>query len=431
MEVMDLTIDKTTTRAFRIKQSSPPEMEDVFARQKLISWWDQNKIGSARVLVIGAGALGNEALKNLALTGFRYITICDFDTIEPSNLSRTVLFRPEDVGKAKCKVAAARATELSLLPDSEIRGINCDVVWELGLGEFDDADVVIGCLDNVEARLAVNLACNTVGTPWIDAGTSELAGYVAAFDGSKGSCYECGITPSQFEKKDVRYECGKFMREQITQGAAPSVQVVSAIAAGLQCQTAAKLICGQPVNFGKRLFFQGLVDFFDIHTILRKTNCNAHVRNPPPVHWNAGSEQKLGEFLRKVGDELFNGQSVTLDLSAHDRSFVTIAHCRLCQEPLNIWLPKNRITKKMLHCSESDISNCERRSKMRGNNQDAPTKAPIIIEETSRFSLSDSPKEILKITLREIGIPPRDILHVHSGEISVYIKLAHEKVKMT
>ena len=86
--------------------------EDRFARLRLISWWDQQRLSAAKFLVIGAGALGNEILKNLALLGVGNVVVADRDRIENSNLSRSVLFRGEDCGLSKADVAAARAREI-------------------------------------------------------------------------------------------------------------------------------------------------------------------------------------------------------------------------------------------------------------------------------------------------------------------------------
>jgi len=73
-------------------------LDDRYHRQSLIDWWDQKKVAEARVLVVGAGALGNEILKNLALTGIGRVLVYDMDTIERSNLSRTALFRDRTRG---------------------------------------------------------------------------------------------------------------------------------------------------------------------------------------------------------------------------------------------------------------------------------------------------------------------------------------------
>lgn len=62
----------------------------------LLSWFRQDIVRNARVLVAGAGALGNEVVKNLALFGIGHIYVCDFDRIEITNLTRSVLFREED-----------------------------------------------------------------------------------------------------------------------------------------------------------------------------------------------------------------------------------------------------------------------------------------------------------------------------------------------
>ena len=73
---------------------------DYFARQNMIiSPETAQYIRDIRILCIGAGAGGNEVLKNLVLMGFGHITIVDFDHVEDSNLSRTILFRKEDIGK--------------------------------------------------------------------------------------------------------------------------------------------------------------------------------------------------------------------------------------------------------------------------------------------------------------------------------------------
>ena len=63
-----------------------------------LSWLRQTSVDQARVLVAGCGALGNEVLKNLVLSGIRHIVVIDFDRVEPSNLTRSILFRHPAAG---------------------------------------------------------------------------------------------------------------------------------------------------------------------------------------------------------------------------------------------------------------------------------------------------------------------------------------------
>src|SRR3954447_2104908 len=125
----------------KIQPDDPAERDDRFHRFKLIGWWDQEKLARAKAVVIGAGALGNEIIKNLALLGIGNLFIADKDRIEHSNLSRSVLYRAADTGQPKAQVAARAAKEI--YPDVNVGWFDGDVVHDLGLGVFRWADVVI------------------------------------------------------------------------------------------------------------------------------------------------------------------------------------------------------------------------------------------------------------------------------------------------
>src|SRR5262245_14014787 len=231
---------------------------DRSGRLRLIPWWRQEKLAAAKVLVVGAGALGNEVLKNLALLGVGWTIVIDLDDVEPSNLSRSVLFRLEDGGRPKAEVAARRAREIN--PEVAIHPIRGDVITDLGLGVFAAMDVVIGCLDNREARLWVNRQCWKVGTPWVDAGIQEIQGVVKVFTPPHSACYECAMTARDYQLLNLRYSCPLLRREDILQGKVPTAPTIASMMAALEVQEALKLIHGLPVAAGSALVFNGVAN---------------------------------------------------------------------------------------------------------------------------------------------------------------------------
>ncbi|GJN10598.1 hypothetical protein PR202_ga28705 [Eleusine coracana subsp. coracana] len=138
----------------------------------------QKKLQDAKIFIVGSGALGCEFLKNLALMGVSCdskgkLTITDDDVIEKSNLSRQFLFRDWNIGQAKSTVAAAAASAINpnLSIDAlqnracpETENVFHDTFWE-GL------DVVINALDNVTARMYMDMRCLYFQKPLLESGT--------------------------------------------------------------------------------------------------------------------------------------------------------------------------------------------------------------------------------------------------------------------
>jgi len=111
-------------------QIKDPAM-DRYHSLSLSSAWELSKLRKATALVVGAGALGNEVAKNLAMMGVALIIVLDRDTVEVANLSRSVFFRETDHGRLKAEVICERLKELN--PDVQVRPLAGDMDEVLGL----------------------------------------------------------------------------------------------------------------------------------------------------------------------------------------------------------------------------------------------------------------------------------------------------------
>lgn len=377
---------------------------DPFERQSRIEWWDQKVLRNAKIMVVGAGALGNESLKNLALLGVGGLFIIDFDTIAGSNLSRTVLFRQSDVGKQKAVVAAAATKDMALEPSVQVEYFSGDMVWDLGLGAFRRMDIVLGCVDNDEARLAINRACRSTGRPWVNAGIHGFSGNIA-FYGTDGACFECNVTDDQIADARSRYDsCENVKRRYMEQEHMPTVQVTSALVSALQVQEAIKYLHDQNCSVGKRLYFNGLTNTFSTIELQENPDCLAHGSFSEIIELKASSGSSLNDLLEEIG--LYFNKNFTVSLG---RRFLVDITCRNCGEKITLMRPAHRIYDDELYCCACRSDTLTARTRFENYSLRRTNNSYITV-----FSeISSEPAEYLRaMKLWDLGLPP---LHIFTA----------------
>ena len=351
-----------------------------------ISWWDREKVQNAKVMVVGAEALGNEVIKNLALMGIGHIFIVDFDKIEAANLSRSVLFREADNNRSKAEIAAARARSIN--PDVHVQYLNGDVTTKLGLGIFRRMDVVIGCLDNREARLAVNRFCYWMNKPWVDGAIQELLGLVRVFVPGQGACYECTLTEQALRDLSLRYSCPLLARQNILLGKVPTTPTIASIIGAMQSQEALKLINNMPVEPGKVTHFNGMVNEMHTTAYSAREDCESHWIYGDVTELPARAERTtLDDILRIACADL--GLNAVIEL---DQEVVTKLECKNCHTLEETLKPLSEVTFESGHC-------------------------PICgeLREASMTHLITGEETFLHRTLSSIGVPPLHIIRAQNG----------------
>lgn len=364
-----------------------------------ISWWQQEVVRSATVLVVGAGALGNEVLKNLALMGIGNLIIADFDTIEDSNLSRSVLFRAQDRGRRKVDVAAERVKELN--PDVNVMTWHGDINFEMGLGVFRHVDAIVGCLDNREARLSINRFSWAVNKPWVDGAIQELMGIVRVFWPGRGACYECTLTDLDYQLINLRYSCPLLARENILQGKVPTTPTSASIVAAFQTQEALKLIHEMEVQPGKAMMINGLTN--DVYTTEYpvKEMCMSHSMLNPivPLPQQRVDNTTIAELI-EIASQHLKGEAIL----EFGRELVVAMDCPNCgnHEPVFKWMAR-------LYDQDAICPDCETRREM---------------QLTHRIK---GDEDFLDKTLAEIDVAPLSIVRARSGREKVYLELSGDK----
>jgi molybdopterin/thiamine biosynthesis adenylyltransferase len=370
-----------------IRIDDEAEAEDRFARFRLISWWDQERLAQARVVLIGAGALGNEILKDLALLGVGRVLVADRDRIENSNLSRSILFRQRDCGRPKAEVAALRATEI--YPDMRVQPLSGNIVYDLGLGVYRWADVVLGGLDNREARVAINQAAARAGRVWIDGAIERLDGVARVFDPATGPCYECTMGENDWKMLEARRSCALLSRDEMELGKVPTTPTTASIIAGVQVQEAVKYLHGLDTISGQGFVFDGTYHQSYLVTYTRKTDCPSHDADMPvdALPWSVSSTQ-VGALLERVRSDL--GADGVIETG---RDLLASFHCAGCREDQPVFASLGKVTE-----AEGRCPRC------------GQPRAPAFFH-----TIDGRRPRLLDMTLGEIGIPPWDVLGGRAG----------------
>jgi molybdopterin/thiamine biosynthesis adenylyltransferase len=223
-------------------------MKDRYDRQMRIPDWDQSKLKRARVLIAGMGALGNEVAKNLVLAGVGTLLLVDFDRVEYTNLNRTVLFSDRDVGSPKVTAASRSIARLSRTTKVVSFNQILQELMERHRKRLRGTDILIGCLDNREARFVLNHFSVANRIPYVDGGMFNSMGSVRVSVPPYTPCLECGIPQSTYGQVGQRYRCEDIVYEDLTarQMAVrhPTISTVTSATAAIQSHEALKILLG-------------------------------------------------------------------------------------------------------------------------------------------------------------------------------------------
>ncbi|CAK1601553.1 unnamed protein product [Parnassius mnemosyne] len=252
------------------------------------------KIRELSVAVVGVGGVGSVTAEMLTRCGIGKLILFDYDKVELANMNR-LFFQPHQAGLSK--VDAAAATLQAINPDVTIDAHNYNITTVDNFQKFCDTistgsltggpvNLVLSCVDNFEARMAINTACNELSQNWFESGVSEnaVSGHIQFIAPGETACFACApplVVASNIDEKTLK-------RDGVC---AASLPTTMGIVAGFLVQNALKYLLG----FGTVTYYLGysaLTDFFptmclkpnpqcsDSQCVVRQKEARAR---PPPV----------------------------------------------------------------------------------------------------------------------------------------------------
>ncbi len=330
-------------------------LEDTVVAPKVVS--------ELRIAIVGTGALGNDLYRLLGLISVGDILLIDPDRVEESNLTGSVLYHRNDIGKSKVQVLLERGNVL--FPNTKISAKPVEIA-DLGWGRLQDRHLIFGCVDRDSARLELARIATRLHLPVCDGGlggAGATAGRASYFPGRAGPCFGCRLSAATRrhllrEWQSQPYPCSPALAEPVR----PNTPVITSITAGLMLDHALRSRAGS-VEF--RLNPPSL----ETITITQSDSCPFHDHPPAPLLSIEGSFAK----------NLAAGQQISWEWP-----ICTQARCLRCKCVFNPFIRTSRLRAKAL------CPSC-------GSHQ-------IDVTESIRSIASDSPWA--ERTPTEIGLPP-------------------------
>eukprot|EP00823_Brevimastigomonas_motovehiculus_P000266 TRINITY_DN10379_c0_g1_i1.p1 TRINITY_DN10379_c0_g1~~TRINITY_DN10379_c0_g1_i1.p1 ORF type:complete len:432 (+),score=106.38 TRINITY_DN10379_c0_g1_i1:28-1296(+) len=319
--------DKVDLMSMEVKDSNPYSRLMALKRMGVVENYEH--IRDVSIAVVGMGGVGSVAAEMLTRCGCGKLLLFDYDKVEMANMNR-LFYRPEQSGLSK--VEAAKRTLEAINPDVVFETYNYDVTSSKNFDHFlsrfksgglktdRPVDLVLSCVDNYEARIAVNQACNELDQPWMESGVSEnaVSGHIQFILPGRTACFECApplIVNSGISEKTLK-------REGVC---AASLPTTMGLVAALLVQNALKYL----LDFGVYSYYLGynaMKDFFPMWPMNPNPEClNSYCRKNQEKHkgWKdprvAKEQPKPSAFKPTTDDEY----GITLEASSNDTEVQT------------------------------------------------------------------------------------------------------------
>jgi molybdopterin-synthase adenylyltransferase len=379
----------------------------MFSRE-VLAGYDPEVLQSGTVLVVGAGALGQNLDLNLGLTGIGSIRIVDRDVFEEHNRTRSPLYPkdPQIEGWKKAEVVARQLSQFR--PHNKCR-VSFAHAWieELGDGAFFDVSVVASCVDSAAARTYLADHCRLNGIPLVEGGFDGLTASMSVFrnkpeDADSSGCWRC-TNPSV----EGGASCRDYAKAAEAAGVVPATQTVAAFLGASMAETCVQLLHGETLFAEKSLDLNLRTGSAKLIQHSRDPECpGAHRRFAPAIANLDIAPASSGKNLIAECARVFkSGFSVQLPAPLyHEIPCKSCGHMAQFSRPLHAWKREG-----LCRACGGNAARVRR-----------PSASARIYTSISQDSLG----EILDLTCLSLGLNHGSIVEVLAGERLVTVRLS-------
>ncbi|KAK8604644.1 hypothetical protein V6N13_099576 [Hibiscus sabdariffa] len=292
IDQMQLRIDRLTHLAksvpaqrSKVKDMSAEVVDSnpysrLMALQRMGIVENYERIREFSVAIVGIGGVGSVAAEMLTRCGIGRLLLYDYDKVELANMNR-LFFRPEQVGMTKTDAAVQTLSDIN--PDVVLESYTLNITTVQGFETFmsslknktfrsskegSGVDLVLSCVDNYEARMVVNQACNELNQTWMESGVSEdaVSGHIQLLIPGETACFACApplVVASGVDERTLK-------REGVC---AASLPTTMGVVAGLLVQNTLKFLLGFG-HVSPYLGYSSLKDFFPTMAMKPNPQCS-------------------------------------------------------------------------------------------------------------------------------------------------------------
>jgi molybdopterin/thiamine biosynthesis adenylyltransferase len=362
--------------------------------------YDVETLARSKVLIVGAGALGQNLTSVLALSQVGELSLVDFDEFEPSNASRSPFFpTPGECarfGNHKAAVVANKLRAQTFWSDRPRIRYACTHVQALGDAPFREVSAVVSAVDDDGSREYTSALCRRYGVPLVEGGFGgQHASYAVFRNGPEDPCWRCGVSEVL---RNVRFSCDTYGKQVQALGAIPATQSIASALGGFMAEAVIQVLHQNAEVLNRRVFFNVRTGKSIVGGLTANQHCPAlHKPVPaPPLR------------LRTPGSGL--ARDLLSELAAHvcepcielPSPFLSFAPCQQCEQTLRIGKPLYLI-------------NSQPRCRGHGGLWDhQPGAEPLIITLLGRET-----HILLDSTCASLGLAPGALFKVYDADSSV------------